>query len=236
MRRHGVPCCSRVQLCQTKLQLAGAFLQHVVHNELIHRAVVALFQRANGTPYGSLQRTFTSVEGNPLRLVVLVGSSAVQIELGWFLGILRTEKYLFVHVLVLTDMSATDIESFLRRKCILLTVNDYHAVALAAVHHAELTVVKEILVLDSRVYIESELEEVLQFQCLCDRHCAAKDKAVVVRVGKMNLVGLHHLLHHKTLTQRLGVVVLHILRMTGRLEFHVLLSTYGECAQHESHC
>ena len=73
--RHGVPGSTRIELGQTKLELTGAFLKNVVDDELVNGAVVALLKRAYGTPDGSLQRTLTTVEGNPLRLVVLVGRS-----------------------------------------------------------------------------------------------------------------------------------------------------------------
>ena len=236
MRRHGVPGSTRIELCQAQLQLAGTFFQHVVDNEFINGAVVALLQRTNGSPNGSLQGTFATVEGNPLRLVVLMGSGSVQVELSGFLGILRAEEHFLVHVLTLADVPTADIECFLRRKRIFLTVNDDPTVTLAAVYHAELAIVKEILVLNTGVNIESEFEEVLELQVFRHRHGTTENKAVVVRVGQMNLVSFHHLFHHETLTKRLRVVVLHVFRMAGRLEFHVLLGIDIERAQHESHC
>ncbi len=226
---HGVPGSTGVELGQTELQLAGAFFQHVVDNEFIDGAVVALLQRTHGAPHGSLQRTLAAVEGDPLCLVVLMGRSRVQVELGGFLCILRAEEHLLVHVLVLADVAATDVEGLLGRQGILLAVDDDPAVALAAVHHAEFTVIEEILVFDAGVDIEAQFGEVLQFQVFRHRHGTAEDEAVVVRVGEMNLVGLHHFLHDEAVAQRRRVIVFHVLRVAGRLKLHVLLGIGSQC-------
>ena len=154
---------------------------------------------------------------------MLVGSSAVQVELSRLLGVFRTENDLLVHVLVLADVTTTYVEGFLGRQGILLAIDDDHAIALTTVHDTDLTVVEEVLLLDGGVYVETELKEVLQLQILRHRHGATEDEAVVMAVGEVDLVGLHHLLHDKALAQRLRVVVLHVLRMTGRLEVHCLL-------------
>ena len=82
--RHGVPGSTRVELSQSELQLAGSFLEHVVDDKLVDGAVVALLQRAYGSPDGSLQRALSTVEGDPLGLVVLVGGGAVEVELSGF--------------------------------------------------------------------------------------------------------------------------------------------------------
>ena len=159
--RHGVPGSTRVQLCQTELQLAGAFLQHIIDDQLIHGAVVALLQGTDWSPHGSLQRALATVEGNPLRLIVLMGSSRVQVELGGIRGILRAEQHLFVHVLVLADVSASDVESLFRRERIHLAVNDDLSVTQTTVHDTNLTVIEEILLLDGGIHVESQLQEVL---------------------------------------------------------------------------
>ena len=88
MRRHCIPCSTRIQLRQTKLQLARALLQHVVDDKLINGTVVALFQRTYRSPNGSLERAFTSVESNPLGLLVFVSSCRIQIELSGLRSIL----------------------------------------------------------------------------------------------------------------------------------------------------
>ena len=44
MGRHRVPGSSRIQLSQTKLQLAGTFLQHIIDNKFVNGTVVALLQ------------------------------------------------------------------------------------------------------------------------------------------------------------------------------------------------
>ena len=92
---------------------------------------------------------------------MLVGGGRVQVELSGILRILRAEEYLLVHVLVLTDVTATDVEGLLRREGILLAVDDDHAVALSAVHHTQFTVVEEVLVLDAGIHVETQVTEVL---------------------------------------------------------------------------
>ena len=226
--RHGVPCGAGVELGQSELQLAGSFLEHIVDYELIDGAVVALLQGADGSPDGGLERAFAAVEGNPLRLVVLVGGGRVEVELGRLLGVLRAEEHLLVHVLVLADVSPADVECLLRREGVLLAVDDDDAVALAAVHDAELTVVEEVLLLDAGVDVESQFEEVLELQGFVHWHCAAEDEAVVMRISQVDLVGHHHLLHDKALTQCLGVVAFHVLRMTSRLEADILLGVHAQ--------
>ena len=121
-------------------------------------------------------------------------------------------------------MATTDVECLLGREGILLAIDDNDAVALTAVDDTEFAVVEEILILDAWVYVETEVTEVLEFQGFVDRHGTAKDEAVVVRIRQINLVSHHNLLHHETLAERLGVVVLDILRMAGGLELYVLLA------------
>ena len=222
VRRHGVPDGTGVELCQTELQLAGAFLEHVVDDELVDGAVVGFLDGSHGSPDGSLQRTLTAVEGNPLRLVVLVGGGRVQVELGRLLGVLRAELHLLVHVLVLADVAAADVEGLLRREGILLAVDDDDAVAGTAVDDAELTVVHEVLLLDGFVDVETQLPEILQRQRRVDGHGTAEDEAVVVGIGEQDGVWRHDLLHDEALTEQLRVVVLHVFRMAGGLELHVL--------------
>ena len=113
MRRHRVPDGTRIQLGQSELQLAGTLLQHIVHDELVDSTVVGLLYSSHRSPDGSLQRAATTVEGDPLGLVVLMGGSRVQIELGWILRILRTELHFLVHVVVFADMTTSDVESLL---------------------------------------------------------------------------------------------------------------------------
>ena len=230
VRGHGVPNGSRVQLGEPELQLAGTFFKHVVHNQLIHRAVVGLFGGAHGSPYGCLERAFPSVECNPLCFIVLVGSGRVQIELGRLGSILGTELHVFVHILARGNMSATDVEGLLGREGIFLAVNHHHTVALTAVNNAEFAVIEEILLLDVGVYIESQLKKVLELQSLGYGHGTAIDEAVVVTVGEVNLIGLHHLFHHETVAQGLRVIVLHVLRVAGCLELHILLGLNAQRA------
>ena len=128
-------------------------------------------------------------------------------------------------------MATTNVEGLFGSKGILLAVDDDHTVALTAVDNAQLAVIKEILVLDAWIDIETEVAEVLELQGLVDRHSATKNKAVVVRIGEIDLVGYHHLLHDEALAQRLCVVVLHVLRVTSRLEVHSLLAeAIGHCS------
>ena len=136
VRRHRVPYSTRIQLSETQLQLTRTFLQHIVHDELVNGAIVSLLYSSYRTPYSSLQRTLTSVEGDPLSLIVLMGCGRVQIELGRILRILRAELNLLVHILILTNMATTDIKSLLRREGILLTIHDDYAIALTTVYYA----------------------------------------------------------------------------------------------------
>ena len=50
VRGHRVPYGTRIELCQTELQLARTFLEYVVDDELIDGAVVGLFHCSHGTP------------------------------------------------------------------------------------------------------------------------------------------------------------------------------------------
>ena len=111
---------------------------------------------------------------------MLVSGSTIEIELGRFRGILRAEFDRLVDVLILADMAATDVKSLLGRKGIFLTVDDHHAVALTAVHDTEFTVVEEILLLDARIHVETQLQKVLQFQSFVHWHCTTEDETVVV--------------------------------------------------------
>ena len=88
VRGHRVPGSTGIELGQTELQLAGSLFQYVVDDELVDSAVVALLQRAYGSPDGSLQLTLASVEGHPLRLIVLMRRGRVEVELGGILRIL----------------------------------------------------------------------------------------------------------------------------------------------------
>ena len=222
VRRHRVPRSTWVELGQTKLELAGAFLQYVVDDELIDGAVVALLQRTDRSPDCSLQRALTTVEGDPLGLIVLVGGGRVQVELSRLRGILRAEEHLLVNILVLADVATTNVQRLLGRECILLAIDDDNTVALATVDNTYLTVVEEILLLDVLIDIETQLPKVLQFQGLVHWHSTAKDETVVVAVGQQDRVCGHHLLHHETLTKGLRVVAFHILRMAGGLETNML--------------
>ena len=181
------------------------------------------WERADRSPDGSLQRTLATVKGNPLGLIVLVGRSRVEVELGRLGGILRAEQHLLVDIFVLGDMAATNVQRLLGREGIFLAIDNDDAVALTTVDDTYLAIVEEILVLDSWVNVEAQLAEVLQFQRFSDWHSATKDKAVVVGIGEVDLVGHHHLLHDEALTKGLGVVVLHVFWMTGSLEVHLLL-------------
>ena len=72
VRRHGVPYGSGVELGESELQLAWAFLKHIIDDELIYGAAVSLFHGAYGSPYGCLQRTLAAIECDPLGLIVLM--------------------------------------------------------------------------------------------------------------------------------------------------------------------
>jgi hypothetical protein len=229
VRGHGVPGSTRIQLGETKLQLTGTFLKDIVDDELIDGAVVTLLQGADRSPNGSLQRALTTVEGDPLGLIVLVGSGTVEVELGRLGSILRTEQHLLVDILILGNMATTNIQCLLGREGILLTIDDNNAVALTTVDDTNLSVVEEILVLDAWIYVEAQLGEVLQLQGLVDRHGTTEDKTVVVGVRQVNLIGLHDLLHDKTLTKGLRVIVFHVLWVTGRLETNVLVTNSTVC-------
>ena len=119
-------------------------------------------------------------------------------------------------------MATTDVEGFFRREGILLTVDDDHTIALAAVDNAEFTIVHEVFLLDVVVDIEAQLPEVLELEGLGYWHGAAEDEAVVMRVGEEDGVGSHHLFHDKALAEQRGVVVFHVFRMAGGLELHML--------------
>ena len=75
VRWHGVPHSTWVELGETELELARTFLEHIVDDELVNGTVVSLFHCAYWSPNSCLERTLTSVEGDPLSLVVLVSSS-----------------------------------------------------------------------------------------------------------------------------------------------------------------
>ena len=227
MRGHGVPHAALLQLGQSHLQLTGSLFQRGVYNQLVDGTLVALSPCSQGfllsTHDGGLQRLYltvlTSVQRHPLGLVVLVGSSGVQVELGRLLGILRTEDDLLVRVdvlavLVLAQPSTTDIQRLAVSQGVLLSVYDDNTVS-TRIDDTQLTVTHEV--------VGTQLRMRLQLQVLVHRHSTAKDEAVVHRIRQVNLVSLHHLLHYKTVTQCLCVIVLHVSRMTGRLEAHGLL-------------
>ena len=48
VRRHRVPGCTGIELRQAKLQLAGTLLEHIVHDKLVDRTVVALLKEPTG--------------------------------------------------------------------------------------------------------------------------------------------------------------------------------------------
>ena len=157
MRGHGVPHAALLQLGQSHLQLTGSLLQRGIHNQLVDGTLVALCQCSQGlflsTDDGSLQRLYltvlTSVQCHPLGLVVLVGSSGIQVELGRLLGILRTEDNLLVGVdilavLVLAQPSTTDIQCLAVSQGVLLSVYDDNTVA-TRIDDTQLTVTHEVV-------------------------------------------------------------------------------------------
>ena len=89
VRWHGVPYATLLQLGQTHLQLAGALLEGGIYTQLVDGTLVTLGLGAQRllfcTNNHSLQTLYltvlTTIECNPLRLIVLVGSSRVKIDL-----------------------------------------------------------------------------------------------------------------------------------------------------------
>ena len=63
-----------LELGETHLKLAGTFFKHIVDNELIDHAVVALFHFACGEGIG-FERTLAAVDGDELGFVFLVCGS-----------------------------------------------------------------------------------------------------------------------------------------------------------------
>ena len=216
MRWHGVPDCTWFELGKAHLQLTGSLFKHVVHDEFIDGASVGLLLGAYWAPYRSLQRlnlaVLASVKGDPLVLELLVGGSRIKVELGRIGGVVALERYL----LVLTSY----VKSLLGSKRILHAIDDDNAGALAAVDHAKFAVVEEVVLLQE--YIANLLGN-LQLQFLRHGHCTTEDEAVVHRISEVDFVSNHYLLHNKTLTESLGVVVLNVVRMASNLLGHVNL-------------
>ena len=220
MRRHGVPYAARLQFGQTHLELAGTFLEDVVHDELVDDTVVALLQLA-GSHAVCLERALASVDGNPLRLVLLVCRGGVQVELGRIGSILALEGHLLV--------SAAHVESLLEFQFIFLPVNRHDAVS-TDVDDAQFTVVEEV----------GSLQRVdgVQRKFFGGRYGTAEDEAVVHGVSHVNLVGDHNFFHREGAAQTLRVVVLHVLRVAGSLDGVVHLGRGAQCshAHHDGKC
>ena len=132
-------------------------------------------------------------------------------------------------------MATSDVESFLRREGILLTIYYHHAVTLTTVHYTQLAIIEKILILDTWINIKSQITEILQFQGFSYRHGATKDESVVMRVGQVYLISNHHLLHHKALAQSLRIVMLNIFRMASSLKVHILLRHSTLYDHHQGH-
>ena len=223
VRRHRVPHTTLLQLCQAHLQLAGTFLQRGVHNQLIDSALVRLSQCAQRTRHRSLQRlnlaVLSAIQRHPLRLVVLMSSGRVNVELGRVLRVFRAEDDLLVRlnalaVLILAQIAASDVKRLLGSQRILLTIHNHHTVS-GSVDDANFSVVEEIR--------GTKLRKSLQFQVLSDRHGTTEDESVIVRISQVNLVCHHHLLHDKTFTESFRVIVLHVSRVASCLEIHLHL-------------
>ena len=105
---------------QTHLELARTLFEHIVDNELVDDAVVALLHLACGETIG-LDRAFASVDGDELGLVGLVGCSGVEIEFGGIGSVLAAEGHFLV--------AAAYIESVLEVELVVLAVDIDNAVA-----------------------------------------------------------------------------------------------------------
>ena len=77
-------------------------------------------------------------------------------------------------------MTTTNIEGLLGREGILLAIDNHPTFAFATVHHTKLTVIKEILILDARIHIKTQIAEVLQLQVFVHWHSTTEDETVVV--------------------------------------------------------
>ena len=120
-----------------------------------------------------------------------------------------------VALLVFAQVAAPHVERLLGAEFVFRSVDGDDALALSAVDDAQLAVVQEVG--------GAQFGEGLQLQFLADGHGSTEDEAVVHRVGQVDLVWGHHLLHDEALAQGLRVIVLHVLRVASRLETHVLL-------------
>lgn len=76
--RHCVPYASGFQFCESHLQLAGVFFKYIAYNQLIDHAVIAFFHLSGSKGIG-FDRSFSSVNGDKLGFVSMVGSRGVQI-------------------------------------------------------------------------------------------------------------------------------------------------------------
>ena len=148
-------------------------------------------------------------------------SSRVEVEFGRIGRIVALERYF----LVLTS----NIECLLGTKRVLHAIDDDDTGTLATVDHAKLAVVEEVVLLQEDI---ANLLCHLQLEFLRYGHGATEDEAVVHRVGEVDLVSHHDLLHYEALAQRLRVVVLHVVRMAGNLLGHVDLCI----GAHGKHC
>ena len=171
--------------------------KHVVDDELVDDAVVALGKRSGGEAVG-LDSALSSVDGDQLGLVVLVGAGGIDVELGRVPGVLAAEGHLLV--------ALAYIKSVLEMKLIVLAVDIDDAVA-TNVDDSKLAAGKEILSLQG--------VDRLKLQSLRDGHDAAIYETVVHRVGHIDFVGLHHLVHKEMGAQLLVVIVFHVVGMAG---------------------
>ena len=208
--RHGVPDRTRFELGQTHLELAGAFLEDIVDDQLVDDAVVAVLHLTCGEAVG-LKGTLAAVDGDELGLVLLVGGCRVDVEVGGLSRILALED----DVLLATAY----IEGVLEVEFIVLAVNGHDAVT-SDVDNTELPAEQEIRSL--------ERIDGLELQGLGCGNSTTEDETVIHRVCEVDLVIDHDLVHHECLAKPLGVITLDILGIAGSLDLVVDLSGYTQ--------
>ena len=194
---HGVPYAAGLEFGQTHLELTGTLFEHIVDNELVDDAVIALLHLASGEAVG-LDRAFASVDGDELGLVGLVGCGGVEIEFGGVGSVLAAEGHFLV--------TAAYIESVLEVELIVLAVDIDNAVA-TYINYTEFTTLEEVFGLEG--------VDGLELHDFGHGHHAAVDETVIHGVGEVALVLLHDFGHHEAFAELSGVVMLNVVGMTG---------------------
>ena len=162
-------------------------------------------------------------------LVVLMSRGRIDVELGWFLWVFRTENHLLVRfdaisLLVLAQVATTNVERLPFTQRIFHPIHDDHTIT-CGVDDTDFAVVKEVR--------RTKLWKSLQLQVFRHRHGTTEDEAVVHGVRKVDFVSHHDLLHYKAVTKSLGVIVLHVGRVTRFLEIHIHLGIHTQCAHQQ---